>query len=194
MASLFLASGNSHKLEELNKLLEIRGVTISLPAKAIDVEESGSSFYENAYLKARGYFERYKKPMISDDSGLMVDALPDQLGIHSARYGGENLNDAERCKLLLDELSAVSPEKRTASFVSVLCFYLSPSEVFYFEGNLHGLISQEIKGDAGFGYDPLFIPKGQDKSFAEIPEWKQLNSHRAVACKSANNFFKNFFN
>ena len=193
MYRFILASGNKHKVEELNELLKISGATICSPEKSLSIEENGSSFYENAYLKAKGYFDQFKRPTVSDDSGLVVDALPEELGIHSARFGGEGLDDSERHELLLKKLVDVPVEKRSAKFVCVLCFFLSPNEVFYFEGNLSGSISLEAKGNKGFGYDPVFIPKGQERTLAEIPDWKRLNSHRANSCKSANTFFKNFF-
>lgn len=186
-----LASGNAHKSEEFNELLDINLLGVKPAADKIEVEENGQSFSENALLKAEAYFHRFKKPVLSDDSGLVVSSLPGELGIHSARFGGVALSDAERTKLLIEKLG--SNTNRNAYFVCVLCFYLSPQEIFFFEGRCHGVISTEIKGDKGFGYDPIFIPEGQELSFAEDPVWKHQNGHRAKAVIQAQKFFSGFF-
>ena len=144
-----LASGNSHKSEEFNELFDIEHIGAKAADAKMEVEENGKSFTENALLKAEAYYQRYKKPVFSDDSGLVVSALPGELGIHSARFGGEGLGDAGRTALLLERLNDV--KDRDAYFVCVLCFYLNPKEVFFFEGRCSGSISKDIRGEKALG-------------------------------------------
>jgi XTP/dITP diphosphohydrolase len=161
-----------------------------VPAKKkLEVIEDGISFYENALLKAQAYYQREKSPVLSDDSGLVVEALPDQLGVQTARFGGEGLTDKERYELLLEKLRP--EENRSAYFICVLCFYISPQEIFYFEGRAQGSIALEVSGEGGFGYDPVFLPAKHpaQKSFADDPEFKKAHSHRAEACRQAIKFF-----
>ena len=186
-----LASGNAHKSEEFNELFDIDFLGVKAAPEKIEVEENGRTFSENALIKAEAYYKKYKKPVLSDDSGLVVSALPGELGIHSARFGGDNLDDTGRTALLLSKLEG--QDNREAYFVCVLCFYLNPGEIFFFEGRCQGSISSGVKGDKGFGYDPVFVPEGRELSFAEDSEWKQLNSHRAKAVSQAQNFFGGFF-
>ena len=196
-----LASSNAHKLEELkNYFASLDSFNLELTPEKIEVEETGNTYYENAHLKAEKYYQKFKKPTLADDSGLNVVALPDELGIHSSRFGGGNLTDLEKNELLLEKLE----EERDASFTCVLCFYLNPQEIFFFEGNLKGSIAPIIKGEKGFGYDPVFVPEGmgelnaemQKKGYEElitlgmIPDWKATNSHRAKACAQAVQFFR----
>ena len=190
MLKLLLASNNKHKAQELAQLMGPIGVEQA--DQKLDIEENGSSFQENAYLKAKGYFERFKRPVVSDDSGLVVEALPDQLGIYSARFGGEALGYGEKNQLLLDSLKEVPREKRGAYFICILCLYLNPEEIFFFEGRVEGHIGFEARGEGGFGYDPVFIPDKApgEASLAMIPEWKQEHSHRAVAAQGAVRFLR----
>lgn len=186
-----LASGNTHKSDEFNTLFDVELIGVRAASEKLEVEENGSSFSENAFLKAEAYFKKYKKPVLSDDSGLVVQAMPGELGIHSARFGGEGLNDTERTALLLDKMK--EKKDRDAYFVCVLCFYLNPKEVFFFEGRCNGAISESVRGSDGFGYDPAFIPEGRELSFAQDSEWKSANGHRAKAVKEAEKFFSGFF-
>lgn len=191
MLEFTLASSNQHKIEELNKLFTDTSVTIVAPAKKIEVIEDGLSFEENAHKKAKAYYDEFGKPSVADDSGLLVESLPDELGIYSARFGGEGLDDKGRYELLLEKLK--NEENRKAAFVCYLCFYFSPDEVFFFQGRLEGQISQEASGDQGFGYDPVFhASKNPGESLASNPVWKEANSHRALAVKAAREFFKNY--
>lgn len=186
-----LASGNPHKASELNTLFEDSLIDVISAQKSIDVVEDGDTYEENAFKKAEAYFNLYNRPVISDDSGLNVFSLPDDLGIYSARFGGEGLSDKQRTKLLLEKMEGVSD--RAASFSCVLCFYINPEEVYFFEGRLNGEISKVMSGSDGFGYDPVFIPAGieGDSTIATMPEWKKSNSHRFKACRFAINFFSN---
>lgn len=190
---IVLASGNAHKAEEFSELFERELITVSPASEKIEVEEDGATFNENALKKAMAYFKKEGKPVMSDDSGLIVSALPGELGIHTARFGGDDLTSEQRNELLLERMKDVPEQEREAYFVCVLCFYLADDEVFYFEGRLKGKISYQIEGKEGFGYDPIFIPEGSDRegmTVATMPEWKQKNSHRAVACRHAQKFFK----
>lgn len=184
-----LASSNPHKAEEFSLLFENSLEVIPAP-HAIDVDESGVSFQENAFLKAQSYFKKFKVPTLADDSGLMLDAFPELLGVQSARFAPELPNYYDKNQKLLELYREKDKADRGASFVCVLCFYLSDDEVYFFEGRMKGEIAQTISGEHGFGYDPIFIPEDKDVSVAEIPEWKNEFSHRARAVKNALSFFK----
>ena len=186
-----LASGNPHKSEEFNTLFDTDIIGVKAASEKLEVLEDGETFTHNALKKAEAYYKKYKKPVVSDDSGLVVASLPGELGVHSARFGGEGLDDAGRTLLLLEKLA--SNENREAYFVCLLCFYLSPEEIYFFEGRCAGTISSEMRGKDGFGYDPVFKPEGQEKTFAEDPIWKEANSHRAKAVSQAQQFFNGFF-
>lgn len=190
MHQFLLATGNAHKAEEFAKIFNPEVLKIEAAPEKLDVIEDGLTFNENALLKARAYYEKFGKPVMADDSGLCVEALPEELGIYSARFGGEGLDNRQRAELLLEKMKG--EENRKAYFVCVLCFYLGENEIYFFEGRVDGTVSQEYKGEHGFGYDPVFEPLGDHggKSLAELPEWKDENSHRAKACFHAEKFFK----
>ena len=183
-----LATTNDHKVSEFQFLIRGAPFTIVPAPEKVDIIEDGTSFEQNAYKKAMGYFKICGMPAVADDSGLVVPALPDQLGIKSARFAPEFESYSDKNKKLIELMSDKSD--RSAYFVCVLCFVLSESEVYFFEGRVHGQIGTEIKGDTGFGYDPIFEPDGQQGlSMAQSPEWKMENSHRAKAAHAAVNFF-----
>ena len=185
---LTLASGNVHKARELSDLFDTSIIRIAPAPQTLQVEETGTSFQQNALLKAEKYFQALQKPTLADDSGLEVPALPGEMGIRSARFGGEGLTDRERAHLLLDKLEG---SDRKALFVCFLCFYLSPREIFFFEGRMEGSVSTEYRDGAGFGYDPVFVPSHGEggKTLAEMPQWKRQHSHRAKAASLAQKFF-----
>lgn len=192
MKALILASSNAHKAEEFKELF---GSTLRISAApgSIEVDESGKTFTENAFLKAKAYHDAYKTPAMADDSGLIIEALPELLGVQSARFAPELKTYKEKCEFLLKILEEKNLQNRSAYFVCVLCFYFSADEVYFFEGRVHGVIGSELKGAGGFGYDPIFIPERKEndgKSLAELGEWKQEFSHRAKASQSALLFFK----
>ncbi len=187
MTEFIIASGNTHKVEELTKLLDSKNIKIKQFTKKIDVIEDGSNYQDNALLKAEKYYQKFKTPVISDDSGLEVASLPHDLGIHSARFGGENLSSEDRYNLLLAKLEKV--EDRTAYFICTLCLYISPDEIYFFEGRLDGSIALKAEGKDGFGYDPVFLPGKSTDTLASMREWKEKNSHRAVAAQRAVEFF-----
>jgi len=185
-----LASTNKHKVEELNALLDKSSVTIISPEEKMEVVEDGDSFRANALIKAEAYYKKYNKPTIADDSGLVVNALPDMLGIYSARFSPQLPEYSDKCLKLIEILS--DKADKSAYFVCYLCFYKSPEEIYFFEGRVHGTIADKLSGDGGFGYDPVFLPEGRSgRSLAEESQWKMTNSHRAKACLQAVNFFAN---
>lgn len=144
-----------------------------------DIPETGTSFKENASLKARFIFDRYGMDCFADDSGLEVDALGGAPGIYSARYAGEHGDSAANIQKLLTELK--EPLPRNARFRAVISLILGGNEHF-FEGIVNGTIRTKAAGEAGFGYDPVFQPEGFDETFAEmLPEEKNRISHRALA-------------
>ncbi|MCK6596591.1 MAG: non-canonical purine NTP pyrophosphatase [Bacteriovoracaceae bacterium] len=190
-----LATGNSHKRDEFAVLFDQEVIRISSPDKKIEVEETGETYVANALLKAEAYYREFKKPILSDDSGLTVEALPDELGVQSARFGGPGLNDRKRAELLLKKLELFKAQhERKAYFTCVLCFYFSPEEIYFFEGRFHGVIAwnySELGDD--FGYDPVFIPEAKQeegRAVSELKEWKNAHSHRAIASKYAETFLK----
>jgi len=190
MQSLILASGNAHKAEEFKQLFQGH-LEISPATRTLEVDESGKTFTENAFLKAKAYFDIFKTPALAYDSGLVVEGLPQILGVQSARFAPELKTYPEKCQEILRLLEPHS--NRDAYFVCVLCFYFSPGEVYFFEGRVHGVIGTTLKGGHGFGYDPVFVPERKEndgKSLAELPEWKNEFSHRARATQSAVQFFK----
>lgn len=192
MKEFVLGSGNLHKTKEFEELFDKNILQIKAAPSKLDVIESGTTYLQNALIKAEAYYQQFKVPVMSDDSGLNVSALPDDLGIYSARFGGPELSDKERAMLLLEKMKDVPDNERDAYFTCVLCFYLAPNEIYFFEGRMVGSIAYNYCGEHGFGYDPVFVPKelGAHKTVAEVPEWKKLNCHRAHACLHAIKFFK----
>lgn len=192
MKEFILASGNPHKAEEFSELFPHSLKVLPSP-KSIEVVEDGLTFTENAFKKAKAYFDYFKKPSLADDSGLTVEALPEILGVQSARFAPHLPTYKEKNLYLLDLLKNLKPTERKAYFTCVLCFYLGPNEVYFFEGRVHGIIGDSPKGEAGFGYDPIFVPDRSENdglTLAQLPDWKKEFSHRARACKSALQFFK----
>lgn len=182
-----LGSTNSGKAKELNELLGENFEILSAPEK-LDVIEDADSFSGNALLKAKAYFDKFKQPVVTDDSGLVVPAHPEILGIYSARFAPEETEYSGKIQKLIEYMQ--NTEDRSAYFVCILCFYINPDEIFFFEGRVNGEIGQSAQGSEGFGYDPIFYPIGMEgKSFAELKEWKSKNSHRAKACREAISFF-----
>ncbi len=187
MKTFVIASNNPKKVNELNRILNPMGITAKtakeMGVSLDDVEETGTTFVENARLKARAAFERTKLPCIADDSGLMVDALNGAPGVYSARYSGENATDSANNEKLLAELSQVQPARRTAKFVCVICCILENGKEIIAHGECIGTIAAKPRGNDGFGYDPLFIVEG-GKSFAQLsPEEKDKISHRGNAIR-----------
>lgn len=188
MKSFIIASNNAHKVSELDRILKPLGIT-ALTAKQAgvnlsEVEETGSTFAENARLKAEAAFEKCGMPSIADDSGLMVDALNGAPGVYSARYAGEGASDGDKINKLLTELKDVPENDRTAAFVCSICCILESGEIIEVSGRCEGKIAFEPKGEGGFGYDPVFIAEN-GKSFAELSsDEKDKLSHRGNALRA----------
>ncbi len=182
-----IATHNMKKRNELARILEPLGVEVLTAEQAgvelTDVEETGTTFEENARLKSESGCKETGMPCIGDDSGLVVDALGGAPGVYSARYAGDHGNDSANIALLLENMKDVPDEKRTARFMcTVCCTYPDGSEIVV-SGTCEGKIGYEPKGDGGFGYDPVFMVG--DKSFAELTaEEKDRISHRGNALKA----------
>ena len=180
---LVLASKNAHKLVEMRDILSQLGVEVVLESEVgvdVDVEETGATFEENAFLKARAVMEASGLPAIADDSGLCVDALNGAPGMYSARYGGEGLDDTGRYRLLLENMKGQMP--RTAKFVSVITCCFPNGDVLTARGECPGTIAFAPQGEGGFGYDPVFFVPPLKKTFAQLTaEEKNAISHRGKA-------------
>ncbi len=178
-----LASHNPGKLAEMQSILSGYGVEVVSPAEvgvSLEVEETGSTFGENAMLKAKAYCEASGLPAIADDSGLCVDALNGGPGVYSARYGGEDLDDRGRCMLLLSNLRGQTT--RAAHFSCAIACAFPDGRTLTAEGRCDGAIAFAPLGDGGFGYDPLFLLTEKGKTFGQLsPEEKSAVSHRGKA-------------
>ena len=189
MNRLIIATGNTYKTDEIRKVLGSffeRIEDLQSYPEIDEIDEIGCTFEENAELKAIEVGKLLGKAAIilSDDSGLEVDALNGAPGVRSARFSGENANDASNRKKLLDELEGigVDDERRTARFCCVMVLARGDQKLAVFNGVVDGKITDVEKGEGGFGYDSIFIPKNYEKTFAELPSHtKNTISHRANA-------------
>ena len=182
---IVLASGNAGKLAEIARILEDLDITVVPQSKfgVTDADETGTTFIENALIKARHAVDATGLPAIADDSGISVDALNGRPGVYSARYAGLDANDERNNDLLLKELDGVPDEKRGAAFHCVACF-VAPGmdEPVIAQGEWRGRILHERRGAGGFGYDPLFYLPELGLSSAELsPQEKNARSHRGQA-------------
>jgi XTP/dITP diphosphohydrolase len=183
---LCLATNNAHKVEELQALLgeKFQLQTLKEIGCFDDIPETANTFDGNSLQKAMYVWERFKIDCIADDSGLEVDALNGEPGVFSARYAGtpsvgEQVNHAKNIEKLLRNLKGI--ENRAAQFRSVITLLIK-GESHFFEGIIRGKITQERHGEKGFGYDPIFMPEGYDRTFAEMTmEEKNPISHRGLA-------------
>ncbi len=184
MKKLVLASNNANKLREIRQLLAPLQIEVLSQKEAgccIEPEETGTTFAENAALKAHAVYEICRCAVLADDSGLTVDALNGQPGVYSHRWAGENATDAQRCEKLLDAMQPHS--NRKAQFVCALCYLDESGTEHCFSGSVEGEIGMAPAGENGFGYDPIFYWGNQ--SFAEISaEEKNKISHRANALRA----------
>ena len=178
-----LASQNKHKLVEMQAILSAHGVEVVLQSDMglhVDVEETGSTFAENAMLKAQAVMKASGLPAIADDSGVCVDALNGAPGVYSARYGGPELDDTGRYRLLLENLRGAA--SRTAHFTSAIACVFPNGDTIEAEGICPGSIAYAPQGDGGFGYDPVFYLPQLRKTYAQLtPEEKAAVSHRGKA-------------
>jgi XTP/dITP diphosphohydrolase len=185
-----LASNNAHKILELQQMLGDTFLikTIKDIGCEDDIEESGTTLEQNSRIKADYIFEKYGVNVISDDSGLEVEALDNRPGVYSARYAGEPTNHKANIEKLLLELNGI--ENRKARFRTVITLILDGKH-YAFEGDVSGNILTAQKGTEGFGYDPIFVPDGFEKTFAEMAfDQKNQMSHRSNAIKSLLEYLK----
>jgi XTP/dITP diphosphohydrolase len=195
---LLIATGNKGKLAEFQSLLAslpLRLRNLAEFPEIREVEETGTTFSDNAVLKARGYAGQTCLWTLADDSGLEVDALNGAPGVFSARYGGEGATDTERIERLLEELSQCGEQERRARFTCVIAIADPQGQIAHLStGRCEGRIIHAPRGTGGFGYDPVFVPQGFDQTFGELaPEIKQSISHRALAMQAARFFLVNRF-
>jgi len=188
MMKVVLATGNAGKLHELRMMLADSGIEV-LPQGALgvrEIEENGANFLDNALLKARNAAHQTGLPTIADDSGLEVDALGGAPGVYSARYAGAEASDADNLTKLLKELRQVSADKRTARFRCIMAYvhHVDDPTPVICGGVWEGYILEKPRGSNGFGYDPVFLVPGKNKSSAELtPEEKNRLSHRGQALR-----------
>ena len=185
---LVLASKNPKKLKEMQEILSQFDIEVCLQSDVgidIDVEETGTTFEENSFIKAEAVMKATGLPALADDSGIAVDALNGEPGIYSARYGfDESLDDWGRLLLLLKNTEHVPDGQRQAQFVCVITMVTPDGQVIQARGEIHGELLREAKGENGFGYDPIFYYPPMGMTTAEMPaEEKNKLSHRANALK-----------
>ena len=182
MKTLYFATHNPHKVKEIQALLtsEFEIKTLTELGCEEDIPETGDTFFENAQQKTDYVVRKYKVACFADDSGLEVDALNGEPGVHSARYSGSR-DMEENMSFLLKKMER--QKNRKARFKTVISLFWK-EEQYFFEGSIEGEIISERRGEEGFGYDPIFIPEGYGQTFAEMSaEEKNQISHRAIAVK-----------
>ena len=187
---LVVATRNGHKTREIQHILgpEFRVRDLRTHPEVSEIRETGTSFEENAKLKALAASRQLPTLVIADDSGLEVDALGGAPGIYSARYAGANATDTDKIEKLIHELARVraTDNRRCARFRCVVALARNGNLLGTFEGVVEGRIADQMRGDSGFGYDPIFIPNGFEQTFAELPaDVKNTISHRARAMRVA---------
>ena len=185
LPTLVFATNNQHKIDEAQDIVKGKLKLISLKEAGvdIDVDETETTFRGNAWLKAQAVWELTGLPCVADDSGLCVEALGGEPGVYSSRYAGEAGNHTKNNEKLLCEM--LEKADRRAFFTTVLCLVGLEDTPIYIEGKVNGVILREIQGRDGFGYDPLFCPDGDNRSFAEMSAAeKNAMSHRGRAFQS----------
>ena len=191
---IIIASNNNHKIEEYKEIFKEFDINV-LSLKDVNIscnpEETGETFKENSLIKAKECAKYTDKVILSDDSGLIVDALPDILGVHSSRFLGEDTPyEIKRAEVI----KRLKNKKRDARFVCCITILNLEKEPLVFIGECLGKIAKVPTGNAGFGYDPIFIPKGYDQSFASLGEdIKNKISHRGEASKKMVEYLKEHF-
>ena len=193
-ADMLLASQNPGKLNEMRLLVEGLPLRVVGP-KELGLheapEETGTTFVENATLKALYYAGRSGLLTVADDSGLSVDALDGGPGLYSSRFGGEGASDADRNRLLLEKLRGVPGEKRGAHFTSAVVVARGDTVLFQAQEEVHGFIAEETRGDGGFGYDPLFFYPPYERTFGQVSRAeKDEVSHRGKAFARLREFLR----
>ncbi len=187
MERIIIASHNEGKVKEFREMFEEFNVKV-VSLRDLDfhdeIEENGSTFKENAIIKAETIANHFQEPVIADDSGLVIDELDGRPGIYSARYAGEEKDDKANLNKVLAEMEHVVEKDRSARFICVLAVAQPGKETSSVEGKCEGIILHEKRGDHGFGYDPIFYIPALGKTLAQLePEEKNRISHRANALK-----------
>jgi XTP/dITP diphosphohydrolase len=198
MEKFVLASGNEHKLIEIEKVLKGFGIGIVKMSEVglgdLEIIEDGETFEENSFIKANEVMERTGLPTIADDSGLMVNYLDGAPGVYSARFAGESVTYEDNNDKLLKVLKGVSENKRGAKFVTVITLLFPTGNKIVARGEIHGKILTQRKGEKGFGYDPLFYVEEYGKTFAEMSlELKNKISHRGKALVNLKNQLEEYY-
>jgi XTP/dITP diphosphohydrolase len=191
LRKVLLATRNPGKVEEMRRLLEVYGIYVELPERDIEIEESGSSFLENAYLKAQAYYREYLMPVLADDSGLVIPSIDGYPGVFSSRfyqheYGGreEVVSDKDEANIRKVLRLMKGKQDRSAKFIAFLVLSFGDAG-YWAKGECRGKILEEPIGSGGFGYDPIFEPEGLEKSMAQLrPEEKDAISHRGRAVRN----------
>lgn len=185
---IVMASKNQHKLIEIAEILNPLGIEVVLQSQLgldLEVEETGTTFEENSFLKAEAVMKASGLPALADDSGIEVDALNGEPGVYSARYGGDpELDDWGRLLLLLKNMEDVPDGKRQARFVSVITLVFPDGHTIQARGTVEGEITRQAYGEGGFGYDPIFYYPPMGRTFGQVSaQEKNSVSHRANALK-----------
>lgn len=187
-----LASNNKNKIREMTQILLPFGMEVISQRDVgadFEVPENGTTFRENAEIKAAAVYDALHMPVIADDSGLAVDALDGAPGVYSHRFAGENATDHDRSMKVLDKLEGISESGRTARFICEICYIDENGEKHFFTGKCEGIIGTEEKGSNGFGYDPIFCYG--DKTLAEMTDdEKNQISHRGEALRLMTEYLK----
>ena len=187
---IIFATKNEGKRREVSRIFEssqIELLSLNDLGDIPEIEETGNTFEENAAIKAHKVFEKFRMPVVADDSGLAAEQLNGNPGVFSARYAGKNATDGENNNKLLNQLKNF-PEPHPAKFVCVAVYY-DGRKFFKAHGEVIGRIIKEPRGANGFGYDPLFVPEGFDKTMGELPlNRKNEISHRSKAFKALKKF------
>ncbi|MCX7950630.1 MAG: XTP/dITP diphosphatase [Clostridiales bacterium] len=195
---LIVASNNNHKIHEIKEILKpfnIDVVSLKEAGINIDIVEDEKTFEENAYKKAKTIYDLTNEAVLADDSGLEVYALDNAPGVYSARFAGEECNYQKNNEKLLKLLENVDDKDRGARFVCTMILITKEGKVIKSVGTIEGVISREMKGNNGFGYDPLFIVPSLNKTFAELSEEeKNKISHRGRALDNLKKELEAYFN
>lgn len=192
MKKLVFATGNSHKLQEVQSLLKEGFALSCLKDVNIteDIPETADNLVDNALQKAWYVYNKCGIPCFADDTGLEVEALDGAPGVYSARYAGEEKDSMKNMLLLLENMNG--KENRNARFRTIIAYIDENEEEHIFEGEIRGTIIENMAGTNGFGYDPIFVPEGYDKTFAQLSsEIKNTISHRARAMEKFLSYFNN---
>ena len=183
MKKIIFATGNKNKLKEIKEILPGFDIISAKDAGiSLDIEETGTSFRDNAYIKAKAIWDITGGIVLSDDSGLEVDYIGGEPGVYSSRYMGENTSYTIKNQNIISRLKDAKGNERSARFRACICAVLEDGSAIFTEGSMEGLISQTISGENGFGYDPILYLPEYDKTSAEIdPDEKNRISHRGKA-------------